>query len=344
MDILASDSINLKSIKSVTEKVEEAKMEAKQAQNAAIEAAKTATDYMKFEEGVGLIVSKNAQSNEGASTVLTDDSLQIRKYGEKCAEFTDDRISFYGRGKKLVEIKSFNDDIDSDYTVKGASIDCEGYGAVNVFTRDVVGQGKHAALTATAGSYNPNTNVSEFISAAADLTAVSKSGVAAFVVHSNSMREDNVIASLIHSPKLNGILDPVVEFDSKGTIIAKAIRVDKIEGLYEDSKVSAGGIVWNVRKYADGTAIAEGEWSGTVSAANAWGPVYYSGGTSTALPPGLFIDTPLTSVEIEAPDGELWTTRKMSTKDYIGGIYYISMSRLSRVDARILYRATGRWK
>ena len=106
MDILASDSINLKSIKSVTEKVEEAKMEAKQAQDAAIDAAKTATDYMKFEEGVGLIVSKNAQSNEGASTVLTDNSLQIRKNGEKSAEFTDDRISFYGHGKKLVDIKS----------------------------------------------------------------------------------------------------------------------------------------------------------------------------------------------------------------------------------------------
>lgn len=351
MDILASDSINLKSIKPVTDKVvdaslkvEEAKMEAKQAQNAAIEAAKTATDYMKFEEGVGLIVSKNAKSNEGASTVLTDSSLQIHKNGEKCAEFTDDRISFFGRGKKLVDIKSFNDDIDRDYIYKGASIDCAGNGAVNVFTTDKLSWGKHADFTATAGSYNPETLVSEFASASADLTAVSKSGIASFIVHSNSMRDDNVIASLIHSPKLNGITEPVVEFDSKGTIIAKAIRVDKIEGLYEDSKVSAGGIVWNVRKYADGTAVAEGEWSGTVSAANPWGPVYYSGGTKTDLPPGLFISTPLTSVEIEAPDGELWTTRKMSTKDYIGGVYYVSMSRLSRVDARILYRATGRWK
>lgn len=351
MDILASDSINLKSIKPVTDKVvdaslkvEEAKMEAKQAQDAAIEAAKAATDYMKFEEDVGLIVSKNAQSNEGASTVLTDNSLQIRKNGEKSAEFTDDRISFYGHGKKLVDIKSIKDAVDKGYAYEGASIDYVGYGALNVITSDVDGRGKRADLTATAGSYNSNTFVSEFVAAAADLTAVSKSGIASFIVHSNSWRDDNVIASLIHSPKLNGIAEPVVEFDSKGTIIAKAIRVDKIEGLYEDSKVSAGGVVWNVRKYADGTAVAEAEWSGTVSAANPWGPVYYSGGTKTDLPPGLFISTPLTSVEIEAPDGELWTTRKMSTKDYIGGVYYVSMSRLTRVDARILYRATGRWK
>ena len=163
-------------------------------------------------------------------------------------------------------------------------------------------------------------------------------------MESDGSRADGVIASLSYSDRLDGIIEPLIEFDNKGTVIARAVRADSIEGLYEDSQVTAGGVVWNVRKYADGTATAEGEWRGTVSAANAWGPVYYSGGTSTALPPGLFISTPLTSVEIEAPDGELWTTRKMSTKDYIGGIYYISMSKLTRVNARILYRATGRWK
>lgn len=365
MGTLASDSINLKSIKLVTDmavdaaskaataeqsaadassKVEEAKREAEQAQNAAIEAAKTATDYMKFEAGTGLIVSKNAQSSEGASTVLTDNSLQIRKDGKKSAEFTEDRISFYEQDKKLIDIMSIKDAVDGDYNIKGASINCGGSGAVNVFANDITNQGKHAAFTATAGSYNYDTNTSKFNSAAADLTAISKSGMSVFIVHSDSGRADNVIASLLHSPKLDGIVEPVVEFDSKGTVIAKAIQVDKIEGLYEDSKVSAGGVVWNVRKYADGTAVAEGMWFGTVSAANPWGPVYYSGGTKTDLPPGLFISTPLTSVEIEAPDGELWTTRKMSTKDYIGGIYYISMSKLTRVNARILYRATGRWK
>lgn len=350
MDILASDSINLKSIKSVTEKVEEAKMEAKQAQDAAIEAAKTATDYMKFEEGVGLIVSKNAQSNEGASTVLTDNSLQIRKDGKKSAEFAEDRISFFEQDKKLIDIKSIKDARDGDYNIKGASIDCGGTGAVNVFANNITNhgayleQGLHAAFTATAGSYDYDTNTSRFNSASADLTAISKSGITSLIVENGGSRADGVIASLSYSDRLDGIIEPVIEFDSKGTVIAKAIRVDKIEGLYEDSKVSAGGIVWNVRKYADGTAVAEAEWSGTVSAANPWGPVYYSGGTKTDLPPGLFISTPLTSVEIEAPDGELWTTRKMSTKDYIGGVYYVSMSRLSRVDARILYRATGRWK
>lgn len=350
MDILASDSINLKSIKSVTDKVEEAKMEAKQAQNAAIEAAKTATDYMKFEEGTGLVVSKNAKPSEGASTVLTDTSLQIRKDGKKSAEFAEDRISFFEQDKKLIDIKSIKDARDGDYNIKGASIDCGGAGAVNVFTNNITNhgayleQGLHAAFTATAGSYDYGTNTSRFNSASADLTSISKSGITSLIVENGGSRADGVIASLSYSDRLDGIIEPVIEFDSKGTIIAKAIRVDKIEGLYEDSKVSAGGIVWNVRKYADGTAIAEAEWRGTVSAANAWGPAYYSGGTSTALPPGLFISTPLTSVEIEAPDGELWTTRKMSTKDYIGGIYYLSMSRLSRVDARILYRATGRWK
>lgn len=368
MGTLASDSINLKSIKSVTDKavdaaskaataeqsaanaaskVEEAKREAEQAQNAAIEAAKTATDYMKFEAGIGLVVSKNAKSSEGASTVLTDNSLQIRKDGKKSAEFAEDRISFYEQDKKLIDIKSIKDARDGEYNIKGASIDCGGSGAVNVFTNDVTNQGhqaKHAAFTATAGGYDIEALTSKFTSSAADLTAISKSGMSVFIVHSDSKREDNVIASLLHSPKLDGIVEPVVEFDSNGTVIAKAIQVDSIEGLYEDSKVTAGGVVWNVRKYADGTAVAEGMWFGTVSAANPWGPVYYSGGSRTDLPPGLFIDTPLTSVEIEAPDGELWTTRKMSTKDYIGGIYYISMSKLSRVDARILYRATGRWK
>lgn len=350
MDILASDSINLKSIKSVTEKVEEAKMEAKQAQDAAIEAAKTATDYMKFEEGVGLIVSKNAQSNEGASTVLTDNSLQIRKDGKKSAEFAEDRISFFEQDKKLIDIKSIKDARDGDYNIKGASIDCGGTGAVNVFTNNITNhgayleQGLHAAFTATAGSYDYDTNTSRFNSASADLTAISKSGITSLIVENDGSRADGVIASLSYSNRLDGIIEPVIEFDNKGTVIARAVRADSIEGLYEDSQVTAGGVVWHVRKYADGTATAEGEWSGTVSAANAWGPVYYSGGTSTALPPNLFISTPHTSVEIEAPDGELWTTRKISTKDYIGGIYYISMSRLSRVDARILYRATGRWK
>lgn len=350
MDILASDSINLKSIKSVTEKVEEAKMEAKQAQNAAIEAAKTATDYMKFEEGVGLIVSKNAQSNEGASTVLTDNSLQIRKDGKKSAEFAEDRISFFEQDKKLIDIKSIKDARDGDHNIKGASIDCGGTGAVNVFTNNITNhgayleQGLHAAFTATAGSYDYGTNTSRFNSASADLTSISKSGITSLIVESDGSRADGVIASLSYSDRLDGIIEPVIEFDNKGTVIARAVRADSIEGLYEDSQVTAGGVVWNVRKYADGTAIAEAEWRGTVSAANAWGPVYYSGGTSTALPPGLFISTPLTSVEIEAPDGELWTTRKMSTKDYIGGVYYISMTRLSRVDARILYKATGRWK
>lgn len=330
MEILATDSIDLTSIKSVNDK--------------AIEAAKTATDYMKFEAGTGLVVSKNAKSSEGASTVLTDNSLQIRKDGKKSAEFAEDRISFYEQDKKLIDIKSIKDARDGDYNIKGASIDCGGTGAVNVFANDITNQGLHAAFTATAGAYDSDNHTSNFASSAADLTAISKSGMSVFIVHSDSKREDNVIASLLHSPKLDGIVEPVVEFDSNGTVIAKAIQVDSIEGLYEDSKVTAGGVNWNVRKYADGTATAEAVWSGTVSAANAWGPVYYSGGTSTALPPGLFISTPLTSVEIEAPDGELWTTRKMSTKDYIGGIYYISMSRLSRVDARILYRATGRWK
>ena len=213
-----------------------------------------------------------------------------------------------------------------------------------MFANDIVNQGLHAAFTATAGSYNYDTNTSRFKSAAADLTSISKSGITSLIVESDGSRADGVIASLSYSDRLDGIIEPVIEFDNKGTVIARAVRADSIEGLYEDSQVTAGGVVWHVRKYADGTAAAEGEWRGTVSAANAWGPVYYSGGTSTALPPGLFISTPLTSVEIEAPDGELWTTRKMSTKDYIGGIYYISMSRLSRVDARILYRATGRWK
>ena len=330
MEILATDSIDLTSIKSVNDK--------------AIEAAKTATDYMKFEAGSGLVVSKNAKSNEGASTVLTDNSLLIRKDGKKSAEFAEDRISFYEQDKKLIDIKSIKDAKDGDYNIKGASIDCGGTGAVNVFANDVTNQGLHAAFTATAGGYDIEALSSKFTSSAADLTAISKSGMSVFIVHSDSKREDNVIASLLHSPKLDGIVEPVVEFDSNGTVIAKAIQVDSIEGLYEDSKVTAGGVVWNVRKYADGTAIAEGEWSGTVSAANPWGPVYYSGGTKTDLPPGLFISTPLTSVEIEAPEGELWTTRKMSTKDYIGGVYYVSMSKLTRVDARILYKATGRWK
>lgn len=330
MEILATDSIDLTSIKSVNDK--------------AIEAAKTATDYMKFEEGTGLVVSKNAKSSEGASTVLTDNSLQIRKDGKKSAEFAEDRISFYEQDKKLIDIKSIKDAKDGDYNIKGASIDCGGTGAVNVFANNITNQGLHAAFTATAGSYDYSTNTSRFNSASADLTSISKSGITSLIVENDGSRADGVIASLSYSDRLDGIIEPVIEFDSKGTVIAKAIRVDKIEGLYEDSKVSAEDIVWNVRKYADGTAVAEAEWRGTVSAANAWGPVYYSGGTSTALPPGLFISTPLTSVEIEAPDGELWTTRKMSTKDYIGGIYYISMSRLSRVDARILYRATGRWK
>ena len=80
MEILATDSIDLTSIKSVNDK--------------AIEAAKTATDYMKFEAGTGLVVSKNTKSNEGASTVLTDNSLQIRKDGKKSAEFAEDRIQF----------------------------------------------------------------------------------------------------------------------------------------------------------------------------------------------------------------------------------------------------------
>jgi len=330
MEILATDSIDLTSIKSVNDK--------------AIEAAKTATDYMKFEAGTGLVVSKNAKSSEGASTVLTDNSLQIRKDGKKSAEFAEDRISFYEQDKKLIDIKSIKDAKDGDYNIKGASIDCGGTGAVNVFANDIVNQGLHAAFTATAGSYNYDTNTSRFKSAAADLTSISKSGITSLIVESDGSRADGVIASISFSDRLDGIIEPVIEFDNKGTVIARAVRADSIEGLYEDSQVTAGGVVWHVRKYADGTAIAEAEWRGTVSAANAWGPVYYSGGTSTALPPGLFISTPLTSVEIEAPDGELWTTRKMSTKDYIGGIYYISMSRLSRVDARILYRATGRWK
>ena len=329
MEILATDSIDLTSIKSVNDK--------------AIEAAKTATDYMKFEAGTGLVVSKNAKSSEGASTVLTDNSLQIRKDGKKSAEFAEDRISFYEQDKKLIDIKSIKDAKDGDYNIKGASIDCGGTGAVNVFANDVTNQGLHAAFTATAGGYNIEALSSKFTSSAADLTAISKSGMSVFIVHSDT-RADNVIASILHSPKLDGIVEPVVEFDSNGTVIAKAIQVDSIEGLYEDSKVTAGGVVWNVRKYSDGTAVAEGMWFGTVSAANPWGPVYYSGGSRTDLPPGLFIDTPITGVEIEAPDGELWTTRKMSTKDYIGGVYYISMSKLTRVNARIIYKATGRWK
>lgn len=336
MEILATDSIDLTSIKSVNDK--------------AIEAAKTATDYMKLEAGTGLVVSKNAKSSEGASTVLTDNSLQIRKDGKKSAEFTEDRISFYEQDKKLIDIKSIKDARDGDYNIKGASIDCEGTGAVNMFANNITNhgayleQGLHAAFTATAGSYDYDTNTSRFNSASADLTAISKSGITSLIVENDGSRADGVIASLSYSNRLDGIIEPLIEFDNKGTVIARAVRADSIEGLYEDSQVTAGGVVWHVRKYADGTATAEGEWRGTVSAANAWGPVYYSGGTSTALPPGLFISTPLTSVEIEAPEGELWTTRKMSTKDYIGGIYYISMSRLSRVDARILYRATGRWK
>lgn len=336
MEILATDSIDLTSIKSVNDK--------------AIEAAKTATDYMKLEAGTGLVVSKNAKSSEGASTVLTDNSLQIRKDGKKSAEFTEDRISFYEQDKKLIDIKSIKDARDGDYNIKGASIDCEGTGAVNMFANNITNhgayleQGLHAAFTATAGSYDYDTNTSRFNSASADLTAISKSGITSLIVENDGSRADGVIASISYSNRLDGIIEPLIEFNNKGTVIARAVRADSIEGLYEDSQVTAGGVVWNVRKYADGTATAEAVWSGTVSAANAWGPVYYSGGTSTALPPGLFISTPLTSVEIEAPDGELWTTRKMSTKDYIGGVYYVSMSRLSRVDARILYRATGRWK
>lgn len=330
MGILANDSINLTSIKSVNDKAEEA--------------AKTATDYMKYEAGTGLVVSKNTKSSEGTSTVLTDNSLQIRKDGKKSAEFAEDRISFYERDKKLIDIKSIKDARDGDYNIKGASIDCGGTGAVNVFANNIVNQGLHAAFTATAGSYDYDTNTSRFKSAAADLTSISESGITSLIVESDGSRADGVIASISFSNRLDGIIDPLIEFDNKGTIIARVVRADSIEGLYDDSQVTAGGVVWHVRKYSDGTATAEAEWRGTVSAANPWGPVYYSGGSRTDLPPGLFIDTPHTSVEIEVPDGELWTTRKMSTKDYIGGIYYISVSRLSRVDARILYRATGRWK
>lgn len=172
MEILATDSIDLTSIKSVNDK--------------AIEAAKTATDYMKFEAGTGLVVSKNAKSNEGASTVLTDNSLQIRKDGKKSAEFAEDRISFYEQDKKLIDIKSIKDARDGEYNIKGASIDCGGSGAVNVFANDVTNQGLHAAFTATAGGYDIEALTSKFTSSAADLTAISKSGMSVFIVHSDS--------------------------------------------------------------------------------------------------------------------------------------------------------------
>ncbi len=81
-------------------------------------------------------------------------------------------------------------------------------------------------------------------------------------------------------------------------------------------------------QYADGTA-GRAEWRVLcLHFAQMRGDLYIAQeGTSTALPPGLFIGTPLTSVEIEAPRyGERTTRNEDVGEDYIEGIYYISMS------------------
>lgn len=270
MGTLASDSINLKSIKSVTDTAVEAaskaaiakqdamvaKAKATQAQTAAAEAAKTATDYIKFEAGTGLIVSQNAEANDGASTVLTDTSLQIRKGGKKSAEFAEDRISFYEQDKKLIDVKSVKEFLQGEYDIKGASIDCGGTGAVNIFANDIEvqgQQGKHAAFTATAGSYNPATLSSRFTSSAADLTAISKSGISVFIVESDT-RADNVIASLLHSATLDGIVEPIMQINSKGTITTGR-NLESFAGLHFSQVVgstkSGQGVIYTNFTYAD---------------------------------------------------------------------------------------------
>lgn len=76
---------------------------AKSAYNKALDAAKTATNYMKFENNTGLIVGNMTGSTLGKNVLIDSDSVDIRSGTTVTASFAGDKIDL-GRGTNVSTI------------------------------------------------------------------------------------------------------------------------------------------------------------------------------------------------------------------------------------------------
>lgn len=121
-------------------------------------------------------------------------------------------------------------------------------------------------------------------------------------------------------------------------INADTIHARKIEGLYEETQ--SGG--WTIRKYSDGEITASIVRTGRAAVTTSWGPARYADLGRTQLPLGLFDEVDDIRAEIEAPGGELFITRETSTNEYVGRIYACAFASYAACDYKLYITVKGR--
>lgn len=88
---------------------------AKAAYNKAIAAAKTATNYMQYADGVGLVVGDMTASTLGNNVLIDSDSVDIRNGDKLFSSFHGNGMDVYANGNKILSVEKTDAGLDDYY-------------------------------------------------------------------------------------------------------------------------------------------------------------------------------------------------------------------------------------
>lgn len=286
---------------------------AKAAYNKAIAASKTATNYMQYADGVGLVVGDMTASTLGNNVLIDSDSVDIRNGNTVFSSFNGNGIDVYSNGVKALSIKKDHDKElpDVEYT----SVSADNY-PLFIESTDILDIHSGDAVNITSA----------------------KGGI-------NLLTPDDVI--IFANTKLNGNL----QIGNTNTGDLKYPVLSTIDGLTTDTFCTDFVVehgtkgIWTYRMWASGVAECWGGQSYSSMAVNtAYGNLYYHQSNPVLLP---FTFAKLTDMQatVYATTGGLYGVSVKSGTSTSQIAYYITSAKAeARANLTVELHISGRWK
>ena len=293
---------------------------AKAAYNKATAAAKTATNYMRYTDGTGLVVGDMTASALGNNVLIDSDSVDIRNGSKTLSSFNSSGVNIYGDNTIALCIKKDHDKelTDVEYT----SVSADNYPL-----------------------YIESTDLLSITSGDAVTIKSMKGGISLLALNSEGGSGDDI--TVWGNTKLNGNL----QIGDTNTGNLKYAVLSTIDGFTTntfcaDFVVEQGTKgIWTYRKWASGVAECWGGQSySSLAINNVYGNWYYHSSNAIALP---FTFSKLTGIQASAyatSNGLYGVSVKGGTSTSQISFYITSAKAETSANLTVELYVSGRWK
>ena len=291
---------------------------AKAAYNKATAAAKTATNYMKYTDGTGLVVGDMTASALGNNVLIDSDSVDIRNGSKMLSSFKSDGVYFYVNGEESIYLH--REQIGKNYYQATLTSDNYPLALYSTDSVDILGGTQGIALQSNEGPIK--------IYADGDQTSTDEN------VHIKG--NTKVTGNLKIGDDTNGYKYPVLS----------AIDGLTANTFCTDFVVEQGTKgIWTYRKWASGVAECWGGQSySSLAINNVYGNWYYHSSNAIALP---FTFSKLTGIQASAyatSNGLYGVSVKGGTSASQIAFYITSAKAETSANLTVELYVSGRWK